>query len=115
MNIEQQTQMAAERHKRNYTFLPSSPHKQEWEGYTMEVAYNSFKEGAQWERQRDKWISVEDALPKAEPDYYRSAIVILLYKNGKISFGFYDHSFKLWNGFESNVIAWQPLPEPPKK
>ena len=69
----------------------------------------------------DGWIPVEERLPedRSDSDYYESVIVTLL--GGRCASGVYRNGDKEWwveaeNGekkytFESDVIAWRPLPE----
>lgn len=71
------------------------------------------------------WIPVEERLPEDNPDsdYYESVIVTLL--DGRCAPGVYRNGDKEWwveaeDGgkkytFESDVIAWRPLPEPYKQ
>jgi len=71
-----------------------------------------FIAGAEWERQRDKWIRVEDELPPKNGYYfcfddkqYFGAVIV----------GYFA---KMWNPQVTErmtITHWQPLPEPPKE
>lgn len=87
--------------------------KERAESYETVDEQEIFTAGAEWERQRDKWRYPPD-LPPIQP-HGGTGFVIICYDTGKLGIGFYDYDRRLWNGFESNVIAWQPFPEPPAK
>lgn len=98
MTIEEQTAVAAY----NYAAEKNSPTK-------MGNAINDFISGAEWERQRDKWISVEDQ-PPPKAGYYIAMCISPYQEPGLIHF----HPRTGWeNGFYE-ASHWQPLPEPPK-
>jgi hypothetical protein len=76
-----------------------------------------------WEA--DKWVSVEDELPKKRPGHSHSNDVNILAEWAigglSVSTGAYDYIQYKWTDYlygESvmpyKIIAWQPLPEPPK-
>jgi len=81
-----------------------------------------FIAGAEWERQRDKWISVKEQLPPKEKTS-RFSDDVLVSDGKRISTGFYEYNQNnpdnnYWyaspiSGYD--VKFWQPLPEPPKE
>ena len=65
-------------------------------------SYHGFLQGAKWMQEQDKWISVEDELPKI-------GTMVLTY--GKLQ---QEYSIIFYDGLELNFDTWQPLPSPPK-
>jgi hypothetical protein len=63
-----------------------------------------------------EWIGVEDRLPDKDD-------CCLLYIDGKIKMGWYDHHIHNWRIYDRspfnyilyNVTHWMPLPEPPEQ
>lgn len=60
-----------------------------------------------------RWISVEDRLPE------NCVEVLLYYKKGHLSMGYWDDDLCEWDGMTDEKIVspdyWMPLPEPPKE
>lgn len=90
------------------------------------AAKKAFIEGAEWERQRDKWISVKDHLP----DEGQTVIIYHVHLGPNYNFFIYYPPGTMGNikpffrykgsmGFltieEDNITHWMPLPEPPKE
>ena len=63
------------------------------------------------ERNTGEWIPCSEALP---PDEERVLCCTMNKKGGKnLIIGYYVNDYRRWCvGVNSNVIAWQPLPEP---
>jgi len=59
----------------------------------------------------DKWISVEDELPKDIKS------VLVYYQNRMITISAYLEKLGWWriDGYCSEITHWQPLPQPPKE
>lgn len=102
MTIDEQTTEAAIKHAEAYAQGPSNG--------VIDDCEADFTAGAQWERQRDKWVSVKDELPP-KPGYYIAMCISPYKEPGLIHF----HPRTGWeNGFY-DASHWQPLPEPPKE
>lgn len=60
----------------------------------------------------DKWISVEDELPRDWND-------VILINDGEIGIGYYDVSRKEWRDYTKsytcNITHWMPAPELPEE
>ncbi len=65
--------------------------------------------------QEDKWVSVEEKLPKDG----QIVIIFWIYENKKrITSGSYNYYGKYWQhgaATQMKVTHWQPLPSPPKQ
>ena len=70
-----------------------------------------------------EWIDVNERLPEEDMtvlcwyEYYRFGNYNGMHQT--YGLGYYLHGLELWggevsNGMKCRVIAWQPLPEPPK-
>ena len=72
----------------------------------LDTAYESGKHSVLAEREKGEWIPISERLPEDRGDY------IIDYTNefGEfVGISYYD-KYGFWSS--SNVIAWQPLPEP---
>lgn len=98
--LTQQTQEAA--HEHSYGNLLYASH------------HAGFIAGAQWERDREKWIKVEDQLPKEDRERPGYSIGIWA-TDGEMQFTcrYYFPAGK-WIAAFKKVTHWQPLPQPPK-
>lgn len=91
------------------------------------AAYRSgFTTGAMWRNNRPRWISVEDELPKINPndsEWEYSDDVIVALKDGSIAVGRYErdnntgeHYWMLYGVDKDLVVThWMPLPQAPKE
>lgn len=74
--------------------------------------------GAEWEAEREKWISITDALPNESNG--RLLVWVKEVTDLGISEYCWNCSYSSLHGFTDNGITynvshWQPLPSPPKK
>lgn len=92
MTLHEQTKEAAREYHSRYTTIN-----------------DTFIAGVEWERQRDKWISVKDKKPDCVNilAFTGGLILTLTYINNKYYYG--------CNKWCSEVTHWQPLPELPKQ
>lgn len=80
---------------------------------------NGFLQGYAYKA--DQWIRVEDRLPEERQGWSNSEDVNIFREGGIVSTGSYRYSCGkigwvdyLYTNREEPVIAWQPLPSPPK-
>lgn len=82
---------------------------------TFDQAIDEFAHELTWEREAEqpKWISVEERLPE------NCVEVLIYYKKGYASMGYWDDDLCEWDGMTDEKIVrpeyWMSLPEPPKE
>lgn len=96
-------------------------------GETMGIPFDvGFECGVEWADSHPYWISVEDELPKINPnggEWEFGDDVIVELKDGDIAVGRYEHDNSIsehyWvlYGVDKDLVVthWMPLPAPPKK
>ena len=87
--------------------------------------YDAFIAGASWQSSQpinSGWVSVEERLPDERKGWSNSLNVNLLLRDEVelfVSTGSYSYHFKKWSEHLYNgsyeIIAWMPLPSPPKQ
>lgn len=86
------------------------------ESLIIDLQY-AFIDGADWERKRDKWISIKDKLPPRNGNYNYSKRVLVT--NGVEchidEYNFTKNAWEFVDEFYLDITHWQPLPEPPKQ
>lgn len=78
-----------------------------WEKQECQNAQNFFEDECELYDTEPRWISVTEQLPNETNEY------LVCYINGDVStdwFGFTDYGSIA--GFDEDIIAWMPLPEP---
>lgn len=122
MTLIELTNQATEEHANKFICCPSN-------GMEEDIK-DDFIAGANWERNREKWISVKDHLPEPLQTVWlsngegwttlgcRSAILDGLWCWAQTNGIIYEENDKIISECESDdldVNFWQPLPEPPKQ
>lgn len=119
MEREQELKEAAERHAKKVCgeYYDLKYDESAIEFSMGELCTDDFKAGAQWEADRDKWISCEDRLPIQRDGKDESDLVLTYSKKGDVYFVTrYCYYFDNWEydkGIHqviSPITHWQPLP-----
>lgn len=85
--------------------------------YFKEMLEDIFIEGAKWMQEQEKWISVDDRLPKNFDNilcYLKNSHIVICTFHKKVKSFQVCHTLKEVTD-NNPVTHWMPLPQPPKQ